>query len=381
MNICIISPAFPSKKNPAINIFIYRQAKELAKRGHNVFVVGGDTESRVEGNMTVYARPNAIKSGLLALKAALKIPKKSFWLLKNIGFRGTVGRLSLVQITSDLLEKEKMDVIDGHYEDYGAVVAYLTCVIHKNNYACTCHRSTLATISGGKREVIRTALKNASCVMVPSHSLAKDVEMLGPKESVSVVYNAVDLKLFKPSGETIFNRKTVLSVGALNKIKGYKYTLMSIKKVLEKTNDVDFVIIGHGPEEHNIKRLAKELNILNNTIFIDYVPDNRLVSYYSSSEFFVLATQCESFGIVFIEAMACGIPVVSTNVAAVPEVIGGGGMLVEPRNSDQLAEAMLKLLNDEDLRQELSKKALEHAQKFSIENRISKVEEIYETYT
>ena len=67
MNICIISPAFPSKKNPVINIFIYRQAKELAKRGHNVFVVGGDTESRVEGNMTVYARPNAIKSGLLAL--------------------------------------------------------------------------------------------------------------------------------------------------------------------------------------------------------------------------------------------------------------------------------------------------------------------------
>jgi len=381
MNICIISPAFPSKKNPVINIFIYRQAKELAKRGHNIFVVGGDTESRVDGNMTVYARPNAIKSGLLALKVTLKIPKKSFWLLKNIGLRGTVGRLSLVQITCDLLEKEKMDVIDGHYEDYGAAVAYLTSILCKTRYICTCHRGTLAEISGGRRGVIGVALENANCVMVPSHSLANDAKEYCPKKLITVVHNAVDLNLFKSMNERIFKRKTILSIGRFDKLKGYEFLLEAMKRVLEINKDVDLLIVGCGPEEHNIKRIAKNLDILDNVIFIDFVPPNDLPVYYSSSEFFALATLCESFGITFVEAMACGIPVVSTNVAAVPEVVNGGGILVEPRNSDQLAEAMLKLLNDEDLRQELSKKALEQAQKFSIENRISKVEEIYETYT
>lgn len=380
MNICIISPAFPSKKNPVINIFIYRQAKELAKRGHKVFVVGGDTESRVAGNMTVFARPNAIKSGILALKVALKIPKKSFWLLKDIGLRGTVGRLSLVQITRDFLEKEKIDVIDGHYEDYGAAVAYLTSILCKTRYVCTCHRGTLATISGGRRDVIKVALENANCVIVPSHSLANDAKEYCPKELITVVHNAVDLNLFKPVNERIFKRKTILSIGRFDKLKGYEFLLEAMKGVLEINKNVDLLVVGCGPEEHNIKRIAKNSDILDNVIFIDFIPPDDLPKYYSSCEFFVLATLCESFGITLVEAMACGIPVVSTTVAAVPEVVDGGGILVEPRNSDQLAEAMLKLLNDENLRRKLSKKALEQAQKFSIEKRIEKIEGIYETY-
>jgi len=217
--------------------------------------------------------------------------------------------------------------------------------------------------------------------MVPSHSLANDAKEYCPKKLITVVHNAVDLNLFKPMKERMFKRKTILSIGRFDKLKGYEFLLEAMKQVLEINKDVDLLIVGCGPEEHNIKRIAKNLDILDNVIFIDFIPPNDLPVYYSSSEFFALATLCESFGITFVEAMACGIPVVSTNVAAVPEVVGDTGILVEPRNSDQLAEAMLKLLSDEDLRQELSKKALKQAQKFSIENRISKVEEIYETYT
>ena len=385
MNICIISSAFPSRRNPVINIFIYRQAKALAERGHKVFVVAGDTESRREGNMIVYARPNVIKSALLALKVALKIPKESFWLLKNIGLKGTVGRLSLVQITCNLLKRERIDVIDGHYADYGAVVAYLVSKMHKIKYVATCHGSdigevadgVIGTLPKGRKEIVIVALGNAKCVIVPSQSLLTDTQKYCPRNKIIVVYNAVDLDFFKPTNRKIFKRRTVISIGALNKRKGHEYVLKAIPKVLKKNKDIDFLIVGKGPEEQNIKKLAKELNILDNVTFIDFIPEEQLPLYYSSSEFFVLATLYDSFGIVFAEAMACGIPVVSTNVGGVPEVVGEGGILVEPRNPDQLAEAMLKLLNDENLRQELSKKALEQAKKFSIENRINKIEEIY----
>jgi len=387
MNICIISSAFPSKRDPVINIFIYRQAKALAERGHKVFVVAGDSESRKEGNMIVYARPNAIKSALLALKVALKIPKESFWLLKNVGLKGTVGRLALVEIAYELIKNEKIDVIDGHWADYGAVVAYLLSKILNRKYIATCHGSDVACddndlpgiLPQGRREIVSVALENASMIVVESKSIAEDVKKYCSKNPI-VVHYGIDLNLFRPIHKKIFKKRTVISVGSLTTRKGYVYLLEAIKKVLDRKKDIQFLIIGNGPEKIKLKNFAKKLNIADNIIFKDFVKNEDLPMYYSSSEFFTLATLHEGFGNVFIEAMACGIPVVSTNVGAVPEAVGEGGILVEPRNPDKLAEAMLKLLNDENLRQELSKKALEHAKKFSIEKRIDKIEWIYKTY-
>lgn len=385
MNICIISSAFPSNKNPTINIFIYRQAKELAKRGHKVFVVAGDTESRMEGNLVVYARPNVIKSVLLALKVALKIPKDAFWLLKNISIRGAVGRLALAQITYDLLKKEKIEVIDGQWGDYGAVVAYLISTkIHKRRYIATVLGSEIATVADGvvgilplkQKKIINKTLENAYCVITVSQSLAQDVRRYCSYEPMVIPWG-IDLNLFKPYEKNVFEKKTIISIGALVKRKGHEYLLKAFKNVLDTHVDVDLLIVGRGPRKRELARLAEELEIANNVKFVDFIETNELPKFYSSSKFFALATLHEGFGLVFAEAMACGIPIVSTNVAAVPEVVGEGGILVEPRNPDQLAEAMLKLFNDETLRQELSKKALEQAKRFSIEKRTNEMEEIY----
>jgi glycosyltransferase involved in cell wall biosynthesis len=387
MNICIIAPAFPSKRNPIINIFIYRQAKALVERGHKVFVIGGDTEPREEGGMIVYARPNPFKSVLLAFRTMLKIPKESLWLFKNIGLRGTVGRLSLVQMTCNLLEKENIDVIDGNYAQYGGIAAYLIYKIYRKLYITTCHGADIMEVTDaafrllheGERQIVSLVLKNSKCVLVPSQDLANYTRIYCSDCSIKVVFNSVDLNFFKPSNKKIFKKRTVICVGALNSRKGHRYLLHAIKYVINKIKDVNFIIIGRGPEEQNLKKLAQELDILNYVTFIDFIPEEQLPLYYSSSEFFVLATLYDSFGIVFAEAMACGIPVVSTNIDTLKEVVDGCGILVEPKNPDQLAEAMLKLLNDEALRQELGKKALVQARKFSIETRIDKIEEIYKT--
>lgn len=386
MKICIISSAFPSKRNPVINIFIYQQAKELVRRGHKVFVVAGDTESRKEGDLVIYARPNPINSAILASKMMIKNPKESFWLLKNIGLKGTIGRLSLMKITCDLLEKEKIDIIDGHWAGYGAVIAYMASKIYKIKYVITYHGSDIACgendvagiLSKRRQDIVSIELENATCVIVDSKSIANDVLRYSSKKPI-VVYHAVDLNHFKPLNNKIFNKKTIISVGSLTKRKGHEYLLKAMKKVLEKNRDIELLIIGRGPEEASLKGLVKKLGISDSITFIEYLPDQELPMYYSSSQFFVLATLHEGFGVVLAEAMACGIPVVSTNIAAVPEVVGNGGILVEPKNIDQLAEAMLKLLNNEALRQELGKKALAQANKFSIEKRIDKIVEIYES--
>jgi len=387
MNICIISSAFPSKRNPIINIFIYRQAKALVERGNKVFVIGGDTEPREESGMIVYARPNPFKSMILALKTVLTIPKESLWLLKNKGLKGTVGRLALVQMTCNLLEKENIDVIDGNYATYGGVVAYLVSKIHNKQYITTCHGAdmmevtdaALRLLSEGEKRIVSLVLKNSKYILAPSQDLANYTKIYCPDCPTKVVYNSVDLNFFKPSNNKIFKERTVICVGSLDERKGHRYLLKAIQQILEEITDVDFIIIGRGSEKKKLKNLAKELNIQDNVNFIDFLTDEQLRIYYSSSEFFVLATLYDSFGIVFAEAMACGLPVVSTNILSLQEVVDGGGILVEPRNSDQLAKAMLRLLKDEKLRQELSKKALEQAKKFSIERRIDTIEELYES--
>ena len=387
MNICIISSAFPSKKNPIINIFIYRQAKALAERGHKVFVVAGDTESRKESNMIVYARPKAIKSLFLALKIALKIPRDFFWLLKNIGLKGTIGRLALVEIASNLLKREEIDIIDGQWADYGGAVAYLVSKIWKKPYIVSALGSEVAEIADGvvgilplKRvKILRKVLENADCIITVSKSLADDVKKYCSREPIILPWG-IDLNLFKPHNEKVFKRRTIVCVGALVKRKGHEFLLKAFKKVLNCINDVDLLIIGWGPEEQELKKLVNNLGITDNVRFIDYVETSEFPKYYSSSEFFVSATLHEGFGVVFAEAMACGLPIVSTNVGAVPEVVGEAGILVEPKNPEQLAEAMLKLLNDSKLREELSKKALERASRFSIEKRTEDLEKIYERY-
>jgi len=383
MKILLISSAFPSDKNPTINIFIYRQATELAKRGHRVFVVAGDTKSRKEGNMIVYARPKAIKSIFLALKIALKIPRDFFWLLRYIGLKGTIGRLALVEIACNLLKREEIDIIDGQWADYGGVVVYLVSKMWKKPYIVSALGSEVAEIADAgispRVKVLRKVLENADCIITVSKSLADDVKKYCSREPIILPWG-IDLNLFKPHNEKVFKRRTIICVGALVKRKGHELLLKAFKKVLNYINDVDLLIIGRGPEEQELKKLVNNLGIIDNVRFINYVETSELSTYYSSSEFFVSATLHEGFGVVFAEAMACGLPIVSTNVGAVPEVVGEAGILVEPKNPEQLAEAMLKLLNDSKLREELSKKALERASRFSIEKRTEDLEKIYERY-
>jgi len=387
MNICIIVPAFPGGRNPVINIFIYKQAKELVNRGYKVFVIGGETESRKEGNMVIYARPNAVSSTLMALKMALKIPKESFWLLKNIGIKGSVGRLALAQMTVDLLEKEKIDIIDGHYADYGSAVAYLVSKIHKIKYTVTCHGGDIVDIvdgdvhelSKGRKNIVSKTTMDGSCgrVIVPSHSMANDAGKYCPKEKISIVYNSADLDFFKPATKNPSLKNTILNIGSVDKRKGQLYLLEAATAILKKHSDINFLIVGKGNDKQKLEQYAKELGISDKVRFLDFLPEENLPTYYSSCKFFVSPTTFEGLPVALIEALACGTPIVSTNIPSVQETVADAGILVEPKNSQQLAEAMLKVLDNEDLRQELSKKAIAQSKKFSLKSRIDKVEKIY----
>lgn len=179
--------------------------------------------------------------------------------------------------------------------------------------------------------------------------------------SISVIYNSVDAEKFSPSkNRSIPQRETILFTGRLIAAKGIKYLVEAIPKVLREYPDTLFIFIGAGNSLPYRKRLG-ELGIPEkNFRFLGYLKESsELVEYYRASSVFVAPTLYENLPIRVLEAMACGVPVVASNVCAIPEAIDNGvnGILIQPGSIEELADAICCLLRDPNLRRKMGDNA------------------------
>lgn len=160
----------------------------------------------------------------------------------------------------------------------------------------------------------------------------------------------------------------VLSVGGIRRRKNY-YTLVdAAKEVVNRKESVKFYIVG-GTDDPDylteLKKLVMDYKLENNVFFIGRVTDGELSELYMKAKLFYLPSEHEMFGIVFVEAMAHGLPIVASNVTAIPEVVGAAGMLFNPENYISHANAIINLLEDEELYFALHKESLKRSKFFS----------------
>ena len=130
--------------------------------------------------------------------------------------------------------------------------------------------------------------------------------------------------------------------------KGIYYAIKAVAELIGKGYSLKYLIAGDGEERGKLEALAKESNISDNVVFLGRMQNSELPLYYSLADIAVFPSVAdETFGISIAEAMACGVPVVSTRVGGIPEVvIEGTGLLVPPRDGHSLAEAIESLLKD-----------------------------------
>lgn len=196
-----------------------------------------------------------------------------------------------------------------------------------------------------------------------------------PEDIIKVIYNGVDLLQIRESANENINhlwlsQKTVpviISIGRLHKQKGYPYLLRAFAMV-KKVLPCRLMIIGEGEERERLERLAAELGIDDSVSFLGF--QQNPCKFLSHSDIFVLSSLWEGFGRVLVEAMACGVPVVSTRCPSGPgEIINDrvNGLLVPPADEKALADAILNLLQDENLRKRLSINGRKRAEDFGIE--------------
>jgi glycosyltransferase involved in cell wall biosynthesis len=143
------------------------------------------------------------------------------------------------------------------------------------------------------------------------------------------------------------------------------------------------VLVGDGPLKKLLVDLAGELGIQRSVVFIGEVTLTDLPSYYRAADVFVLPSKSksEAFGLAMLEAMACGVPIIATEVGGIPFVLKGSGILVPPGDSLSLVNAILSLLKNDDLQRMLGEQAWIRAREFSWDRAVKGIERVYESVT
>ena len=207
------------------------------------------------------------------------------------------------------------------------------------------------------------------------------------KEKIRIVPNGVDIKKFRPLKNQnrikkqmgVNNQYCVLFVGRLIPRKGLSFLVQAAKQIVKEEEQTRFVIVGDGPQRSQLIYNLEKNRILKNFIFLGDVKDEILPLIYNCADVFVFPSIQEGQGIALLEAQATSKPVITFNTGGVREAIINQetGLLVEP-NSDELANAVLKLLKNEELRNKMGKKGREFVSKyFSWNNNAKKLLEIY----
>lgn len=212
------------------------------------------------------------------------------------------------------------------------------------------------------RKYISWAISRSDKLIAVSKDSADKLQKLAPKNEIEIIVNAIDTKPFSFSPNRLAERKEIvrlLFVGAMGKLKGETDLADAIKILAKKHSDFRVSFLGFGSE--NLENYCKKIGIENFIEFIGAVSLNERLAFFEKADIFVLPTYAEAMPMSVIEAMAAGLPTVSTTVGGIPELIEEAeeGFLVEPANIEKLAEKLSVLIENLDLRIKMGKKAQE----------------------
>jgi glycosyltransferase involved in cell wall biosynthesis len=212
--------------------------------------------------------------------------------------------------------------------------------------------------------------RRAARVITISQYCARRLEELYRVNNAVVVPELIDLgawrQLFEANPAIPDPRKfTLLSVCRFYPRKRLDVLLQAVALLRDRVSQLEVRIVGHGPEYHRLRQLSSELRVEPALHWLGEVSANTLATEYNRSDVFCLPSAQEGFGIVFLEAMAAGKPIVAARVAAVPEVVRAG-ILVEPENPEALADAILRLYHDPEQRKSLAAAGLHDVEQFEM---------------
>lgn len=328
MKILVISNMYPSRENPGYGVFVKNFIDSISAQGWevNLSVVQGRGKNRLD--------------------KALKYLKFGFSVLLH----------GLTQ---------RYDCIYVHYVAHSMVPVMLLMHLKHAPVICNAHGEDLLPTKRGERllfSLVRHAISKAKLIVVPSPYFESIAEKLFPQNEVFVSPSAgVDLGIFKPlTSENESLRTGTLRLGFVSRVapgKGWDILLIAVKTLRSRHPElsVSLAIVGEGSENFSLATMIDELGLRGVVSHLGSMTQRDLPNFYSSLDVFVFPTLLpESLGLVGLEALACGIPAICSDIGGIRSYMRHGinGYLFQPGDSDALAESILRFsqLNIDEIR-------------------------------
>lgn len=400
IKIFVITTSFPRWQGDGIERSIYELCKGLNK-AHQIVVLAPHCEfaKRMEemDGIRVYRFPYfwPLKFQKLCYGSGI-IPN----LKKNRLLWIQVPLLFLSQVFSGLklMKKEKVDLIHSHWLIPSGLTACFCKKTFKKPFVATTHGSDVFPFRKSfLKKFLKITLRDCDICTVNSTATAAAVsEIAGISHKLLVIPPGVNPKVFHPiipiknsevksrNGDTI---PKILTLTRLIKWKGTRYLIEAMAIVLKQLPEARLIVCGDGVERNNLEELAQRLGLSKNIKFMGRVPNDQLPDYYRKASVFVLPSivndtgETEAFGVVLLEAMACGTPVVGSNVGGIPDIItdGWNGYLTKEKNPQDIADKIIKILSDREMGKRFSENGLQKInERFSWEVVVKQISDVYE---
>lgn len=349
--------------------------RSLEKRGHSVYIISPKYPKYLDkrkknirlNSIKVFDDPELRLATFAPEKKLIQVSKIDFDIIH--GFAG--GPVSALGLG---IAKVK---------HIPFVMTYNTRV---NKYTHYFWRGKIIT-PGFAKKAVRIFANRCEYVVVPSLQIKKELVSFGVRKPVAILPNGVRTDLFQKPKPGFLRKKlginkkekVILFVGRLGKEKSVDFLIKVLKRVLQNIPDTSLIIVGDGPEKKKLIALSERLKINNKVYFTGFIDAKDIPRVYSDADCFVFASQTETQGMVILEALASGVPVVVIKDNVFDGIVKNGvnGMVVE-NNQQEFAEKIKEIISNPDLQKKLSLEAIETAQKFSLESSAKKFEELYQ---
>jgi glycosyltransferase involved in cell wall biosynthesis len=354
MKLLTFSTLYPHAARPTHGIFVETRLRQL--------VASGQVESKVVapvpwfpfrhaafGDYAVHARAPAEELG-----HGIEVLHPRYPLIPKVGM--TVTPVLLAQAVKPairrLLDRYDFDAIDAHYLYPDGVAAVILGKHFRKPVVLTARGTDVTLIPRYRlpRAMILWAARRASALITVSRSLKDGLTRLGvPPERVTVLRNGVDLDHFRPTDRATSRARlglgntTLLSVGHLIERKAHHLAI----EALAQLPDANLIVIGDGPERGALGALAQREGVEHRVRFLPAMSQEALREYYGAADALILASSREGWANVLLESMACGTPVIASNVGGASELVTApaAGVLFEERTAEGLAAAIGRLFS------------------------------------
>jgi N-acetyl-alpha-D-glucosaminyl L-malate synthase BshA len=292
----------------------------------------------------------------------------------------------------DVITNEGLELLHVHYAIPHASSAYLANQILRKKgknipYITTLHGTDITLVGKDKmyESVVTFSINESDAITAVSENLKQEtLSSFDIEKEIHVITNFVDIKRFSQSNKDHFRKmlapngeKILAHVSNFRKVKRVEDVIYTFKKV-RSAIPCKLLMIGDGPERQTMEQLCRELGTCDDIRFLG--KQDKLEEILSITDLFMLPSAYESFGLAALEAMACRVPVISSNAGGIPEINihGVTGYLTDVGDIESMAKYSLELLRDKTKLEQFKENALNQAQKFHINQIIPLYEALYE---